>query len=93
MFSVILWVLSPVEANNKPLRMDVRKKNRKISLQIVCGYMILAVIIWTIDVLNFYILMLYLGMLVASMFLVIGKIDTLRIHKLEKKGHHYEQKR
>lgn len=82
----VLWILSPIEAENKPLRRDIREKNRKMSLQIICGDLILALIIWFVEVSNFYFVILFLGVLASSVFLVVGKIDTLIVQKKEKQG-------
>lgn len=75
---VLMFVLSPVEAANKPLRDEQRKRNRRSSLCIMCIEIILSVLVWLLDADHMLIHIFYWGVFAAASSLVIAKIGLLK---------------
>lgn len=74
---IIIVAFSPVQAVNKPMKEEKRKKNRRISLAIVSFEFIVAAIICYLNIENKMVNLFYLGIFVASISLVVSKIKNI----------------
>lgn len=75
---LIVFVLSPVAANNKPLKKMQRIRNRKISLLIVSVEAIVAIGLLMTRRIGATAQILFLGAFAASLSLVIAKVNTIK---------------
>ena len=75
---LIVFVLSPVAANNKPLKKMQRIRNRKISLLIVSVEAIVAIGLLMTRRIGETAQILFLGAFAASLSLVIAKVNTIK---------------
>lgn len=73
---LVVFFLSPVAANNKPLKEMQRKKNRRISLIVVSLDVAIAVVLFVTKWIGESAKIYFLGAFSASLSLVIAKVTT-----------------
>lgn len=77
--SISIWSFAPVEALNKPLKPEQRKRQRNRSLLIACSNIAISLLFYTTDILGEYlkILAFYMsGALAASLSLTVAIITN-----------------
>ena len=72
---VIVLLLAPIEAKGKPLKKEVREKNRKKSLIIITGELIMILVVNAIGFEHYMLTLFCLGIFFASISLVASKIN------------------
>lgn len=70
--AVVVFFFSPVEAINKPLNADRKRKNRIRSIVIVMFNILVAILLWVIHYNNLLIRMYYLGVFYATLSQLIA---------------------